>query len=189
MGNCVRKNISVLKKTIRHAFMFKSCFVAVYAMLDECSQATFIKESVLQSFESVPHRDATVGIETLNSSQMSHCFAADGFQIKAIPQYERFYHSTSLPLPTVFSQPDFPVDVNEIASRATVSQWPHLQRIKDFMLPEDCNIPVGLLIGTDCSEALQPYEVIPKDCDGPYASRALLGWCVVGPMSRKSKVS
>ena len=118
-------------------------FVAVYAMLDECSQATFIKESVLQSFESVPHRDATVGIETLNSSQMSRCFAADGFQKKAILQYERFYHSTSLPLPTVFSKPDFPVDVNEIVSRNTVSQWPHLQRIKDFMLSEDCNIPVG----------------------------------------------
>ena len=41
---------------------------------------------------------------------------------------------------------------------------------------------MNLLIGTNCLEALEPVEVIPRQNDGPYAIRTALGWCVVGPI-------
>ena len=57
------------------------------------------------------------------------------------------------------------------------------------MLSEDSSIPIGLLIGGDCPRAQEPYEVIPSDCGGPYAYRARLGWCIVGPMDPKQHES
>ena len=39
---------------------------------------------------------------------------------------------------------------------------------------------MDLLIGADCVEALQSFEVIPSQQDGTYAYRTILGWCVDG---------
>ena len=38
---------------------------------------------------------------------------------------------------------------------------------------------IGLLIGANCSKALEP-EVLPSKDGGPFAFRTPLGWCVDG---------
>ena len=164
-------------------------FIVIYAMLDECSQGSFIKESVLNLFTSVPTRTTTIGIETLTGTSTPNCFAASGFEIKALSNYENCYQSGSIELPTLFSQEEFPADINDVASKSTVNNWPHLQRIEEFMLGEDTSAPVGLLIGGDCPKVQEPYEVIPSQCGGPYAYRSRLGWCVVGPTKRSQNES
>ena len=47
------------------------------------------------------------------------------------------------------------------------------------------NANVGLLIGCNYSQVLQPLEVIPSQNGGPYALKTLLGWSVIGPRFSK----
>ena len=46
---------------------------------------------------------------------------------------------------------------------------------------------MGLLIGVNCAEALEPKKVISSRDSGPYAVKTILGWCLVGPISYSSK--
>ena len=46
---------------------------------------------------------------------------------------------------------------------------------------------MGLLIGANCAEALEPKEMISSSESGPYVVKTILGWCVVGPISCTSK--
>ena len=39
---------------------------------------------------------------------------------------------------------------------------------------------IGLLIGGNCSKAVEPEEVLPSKDSGPFAFRTPLAWCVVG---------
>ena len=49
------------------------------------------------------------------------------------------------------------------------------------------DISVGLLIGANCAENLEPKEVISNRVKGPYVVKTILGWCVVGPIFCTSK--
>ena len=64
---------------------------------------------------------------------------------------------------------------------ATPNDWKYLERIADKIIQGKL-ISIGLLIGGNCSKALEPFEVIPNKDGGPYAFRTLLGWCIVGPI-------
>lgn len=56
-----------------------------------------------------------------------------------------------------------------------------MERISNFTGEND-DISVDLLIGANFVRAFQPLEVIPSEQDGPYASKNVLGWCIVGPI-------
>ena len=58
----------------------------------------------------------------------------------------------------------------------------HLERILDEINEYD-NISVGLLIGANCTKALEPIDVILSKYNGPYAIKTRLGWCIVGPVN------
>ena len=45
------------------------------------------------------------------------------------------------------------------------------------------DISVGLLIGANCTKALEPIDDIPSKNNGPYAIKTRLGWCIVGPVN------
>ena len=42
-----------------------------------------------------------------------------------------------------------------------------------------------MLIGANCSKALEPNKIIPSRNGGPYAFKTILGWCVVGPLQKE----
>ena len=44
---------------------------------------------------------------------------------------------------------------------------------------------IGLLIGANCSKALEPNKIIPSRNGRLYAFRSILGWCVVGPVHKE----
>lgn len=44
------------------------------------------------------------------------------------------------------------------------------------------NAEVGLLIGTNVPKAMEPWQEIHSERDGPYAVRTALGWVVNGPL-------
>ena len=42
---------------------------------------------------------------------------------------------------------------------------------------------MGLLIGTNCTKALEPLNIIPSCDNGPYVFQTRFGWCIVGPVN------
>ena len=83
-------------------------------------------------------------------------------------------------LPMVYSRPSLPIPPDAIGKEEDVRRWSHL---KGLTLPE-IDAEIGLLIGSDVPEALQPMEVCPSENGGPFATRTVLGWVLNGPLGR-----
>lgn len=93
------------------------------------------------------------------------------------------YENICLPLQRIYTKPCLPVIVDEIP---TQEEWPHLQ---DVCIPNaDDKMTVGILIGSNYPELLQPIESIASQDNGPYATRTVLGWVVNGPCKAGNKV-
>ena len=86
--------------------------------------------------------------------------------------------SSFVPLPVVYSQESLPVSRDQIPSQHDVDRWDYLSHIDIPYLDAD----IGILIGNNVPRAVEPWEVINSEGDGPYAVRTLLGWCVNGPL-------
>lgn len=78
----------------------------------------------------------------------------------------------------VYTQKKMPVSTDMIKEEE-LAKWPYLDGV---------SIPhiqaVELLIGTNASKMLEPWEVINCHGNGPYASWTLLGWAINGPFPR-----
>lgn len=63
-------------------------------------------------------------------------------------------------------------------------KWPHLETVK---IPH-LKAGVDLLIGTNASKLMEPWEVINsrEGENGNYAIRTLLGWVINGPLKGNS---
>ena len=70
----------------------------------------------------------------------------------------------------------------DIPTTNKIDQFTHLNCIADKLPAYDSAIGLGLIIGANCPKALEPQEIIPSVDHGPYGSRSLLGWRVVGPL-------
>ena len=151
--------------------------VRTLAMLDNCSQGSFVKTELLEKLE-VEGTNTSVTIKTLNGNQKHSSVAVDGLEVSNVEESLGNW----IKLPKMFSQDDLPVAANEIATPDNIKQWKYLHRI----IPEmkiDKVLEVELLIGANCLRALEPQEVISSQYDGPYAFKTRLGWCIVGPIT------
>ena len=50
---------------------------------------------------------------------------------------------------------------------------------------QDDDLKIRILIGGNCSKAIEPIEVIPSQEGGPYTFRTILSWCIVGLLGEK----
>ena len=83
---------------------------------------------------------------------------------------------------SVYYTPSLPVNNKDIASREDINRWPHLNGVKVPAI----NAEIGLLIGSNVPQVLQPREIRVGEHRGPYATKTLLGWTVNGPLGRLS---
>ena len=83
-------------------------------------------------------------------------------------------------LPMVYSRPSLPISPDAIGKEEDIHRWPHL---KGLSLPE-IDAEIGLLLGSDVPEALQPIEVRPSENGGPFATKTVFGWVLNGPLGR-----
>ena len=77
----------------------------------------------------------------------------------------------------VYSRPSLPVSTNAIGTQEDVTRWPHL---KGITVP-NIEAEIGLLIGSDVPQVLQPIEVRESKNGGPFATRTVFGWVLNGP--------
>ena len=87
--------------------------------------------------------------------------------------------------PRIYSKQNLPVEREEIVTPNKVKKWDYLKSISREITQQD-DIEIGMLIGANCMEALEPFEIIYSKNDGPYAYRTKLGWCIVVPIVNKS---
>ena len=71
----------------------------------------------------------------------------------------------------------------EVPTTEKICNWKHLQSLNNKLPAFDSTLHLGLIIGANCPKALEPQEIIPGAENGPYASRSLLGWRVIGPIN------
>ena len=161
--------------------------IPVYAMLDDCSQGTFISESVLRLLPGKIDRKANLTVQTLNGVEHSTVRAVDGLVVRRKAN-SNLEGGDIVRLPTAYSQDGLPFGAEEIPCPDQIAGWNHLKELKSELPEFDPDIPMGLLIGANCPRALEPLQAINSVDGGPYAYLSRLGWCVVGPMAEsKSK--
>ena len=88
-------------------------------------------------------------------------------------------------LPEVYSRSSLPIPAEAIATQQDVNRWPYL---KSVIIPK-IEAEIGLLIGSDVPQALQPREFRPSENGGPFATRTALGWVLNGPLGRTAPKS
>ena len=65
-------------------------------------------------------------------------------------------------------------------------QWDHLNCIAKELMPYREDVQVGMLIGTNCTKAIKPREVIPGRDNDRYGIKTDLGWGIVGRVCKSS---
>ena len=152
--------------------------VHTYALLDSCSQGTFILDQLANDL-GISGRKTSLTIKTLNGEFSSNSTALEGLKVASINEG----NSEWLPLPRTFTRSDLPVGNDDITKPSQLRKWKYLEKITDQLTYSD-DISVGLLIGANCTKALEPIEILHSRNGGPYAFKTRLGWCVVGPVNR-----
>lgn len=148
-----------------------------YALLDSCSQGTFIDERLI-SHLGVSGRDTSITVKTLNGEHTGRSQVIDGLKVKAKDDS----CCNWITLPPTFSKEELPVCSTDVASPEKLKKWRYLDEVSATLSNNDI-INVGLLIGANCTSALEPVKVIKSQDGGPYGLKTKLGWCIVGPVS------
>lgn len=68
------------------------------------------------------------------------------------------------------------VETSIVKLRTAIEQWDCFRRVK--MQKIDCE--VGLLIGVNAPQLMEPWQIINSQHWGPYSAKTLLGWVVNG---------
>lgn len=154
--------------------------VVTYAVLDDQSDTCFASEDFLSKLGGFPR---SVGMEMT----IATITGLSTVRVRKVTDLvaQGVYEGAQVELPATFSRETIPVSEGQIPLVQTAQHWPHLNKMANNLMPYDASIGVGLLIGTSCSQALRPLEVIAGEPTAPYAVKTSLGWGIVGRVNRE----
>ena len=147
----------------------------VYALLDNQSDACFIRDDILQKLN-ISGPDVQLKLSTVMGEDLVTSKKINDLIVRGINE------EIEVSLPRTYSRDEIPAKRSQIPRPDSVSGWSHLQRIANNLMPYQHD--VDLLIGANCTKAIKPREVIPGADDDPYAVRTTLGWGVIGIINR-----
>ncbi len=162
--------------------------VTVYAMLDDCSDGTFITHDVLEKLAPPVVENADISITTLTGEINEKAISVGNLRMCAISGFDGKSPEV-LKLPKTYTRQHLPIRRHSIPTQERIKKWKHLEQIISEIPKVDDNIPIGLLVGADCAKAKEPYKVIPSADGGPFAVRTPLGWCVSGAVNSRESFS
>ncbi|KAK0143396.1 hypothetical protein N1851_018466 [Merluccius polli] len=146
--------------------------IMTYAFLDPGSTATFCSENIMHQLK-VNGRRTEVALRTMGQEQTVKCYEITGLEVGHIDG------SKFIELPTVYTQGDIPVSKDNLLTQNDLKRFPYLSGITLQSIDAD----VEILIGMDVPKAMEPWQVLNSQNDGPYAVKTLLGWVVNGPLN------
>ena len=151
---------------------------STFAMLHNCSQGCFVNSSLVKNLRIKGHK-TSVSVKTLTGERINTSFAVDGLKASRTSGLDAEW----INIPKAYTKDDLPVDSSEIATPEKIKKWKYLQEISEEISQSD-DMKMGLLIGANCTRALEPVQVIASRDGRPYAMKTVLGWCIVGPIAR-----
>ena len=158
--------------------------VKMFALLDSCSQGTFVTERILKELD-VTGVKTSISINTLNDNQKVSSTLVDRIMVsKQVLGARDQIHWVKLP--KLCTRKEIPVDPSEVATPLKLKKWCCLGCITGKIAPDDA-VSIDVLIGANFLKALEPIDFIASKNGGPYALETVLRWCVVGPTGRSCK--
>ena len=154
--------------------------ISTHALLDNCSQSAFIMKSIVDKM-GIDGTPTSITIKTLNGDVTNTSVAVEGLKVCAAAASGR---NRWVKIPKAFSRDELQVDAEDIATPEKIAKWEYLDEIL-HEISQSPEVEIGLLIGANCSKALEPNKIIPIRNSGPYAFKTILGWCVVGPVQKE----
>lgn len=97
-----------------------------------------------------------------------------------------FKEETSIHLPATYSQGNIPASQGQIPRQETACNWHHLAQIADLLMAFREYVEVGILIGTNCTRAIKPWEIITSKDDDPYPIRTALEMGIIRIVNRNN---
>ena len=145
----------------------------VYALVDSMSDHSYISKE-LAGYLKPKGRKETVTVSTMiGESKPQVINKYSNLTMRGYNEQEQINFAC-------FEWEDISCDRNQIPTRDNIGKYTHLQAHAD-KLPPLLDIPIGLLIGRNCSDAFLPLESIISEQKGqPFAQRTPLGWYVLG---------
>ncbi len=147
--------------------------IKTYAFLDQGSTATFCTEELAKKLN-IRGRKTEFLLRTLSQEQKVNSYELTDLEVCGLEEQDY------IQLPHVYTQPDIPAKKANIPQEKDLEKWSYLSRVHLPTLESE----VGLLIGVNAYKAMQPWEIINSQNNGPYAVKTALGWVVNGPISR-----
>ena len=153
--------------------------VSTSAVLDACSQGTFVSDDLLKKLGLSGAR-RSINITTLNDNKKLKLSLIEGFMVSKQPLSDD-KRIQWIKLPQLYSREHIPVDSVEIATPEKLKKCRYLDSIAKEIARDD-KVSVDLLIGANFIQALEPISVISSQDGRPYALQTIVGWCIVGPI-------
>ena len=137
--------------------------VTRYAMLDNCSQGSFIKEEIIEELE-ITGRKLKLGLETLMGEKSEELAAVNVLIVSGI-SCSKGVPVEWIEVPKAYSRSFLPVERDEIATPKKW-KWKYSKPITPETTQDD-DAEVGMLIGANCMKALELVEIIASQDGGP----------------------
>ena len=147
--------------------------IETYAFLDNGSNASFCSEKLAKELN-LSGKKTTLSLTTMERENSKTDCRIVSLEVLDLNEENLFE------LPVVFTRPRLPVTTESVVNQQDIEKWRYLSEVK---IP-DIDADIGLLIGSDAPEILEPKQVIPSRNGGPYATRTTLGWVVNGPLGK-----
>ena len=151
--------------------------VKTYAMLDNCSQGSFIKEEIIEEL-GITGRKLKLSLKSLTGEKSEELVAVNGLIVFGISCGKEGPVEWS-EVPKEYSRNFLPVEREEIATPKNIKKRKYLNPITAEIMQDD-DIEVGMLLGASYMKALEPVEIIASQDGEAYAYKTKLGWCIVG---------
>lgn len=180
VGWCSGVTNSLIVPVLLHHKSHPEVEVMVYALLDEASDTTFVTTAVKEKLE-VEGVQTKLVLSTMLGREEISVSKIDGLIV------ERIDKRVQVDLPRTYSRDQIPSRRDQIPRPEVADAWPHLQKIKNSIMPYRSDLEIGLLIGCNCPRAIKPKEVILGKGEDPYAVRTILGWGIIGPVDRSEE--
>lgn len=146
--------------------------IMTYAFLDPGSSATFCTENIMHQLNARGHKTEVV-LRTMGQERPVKSYELTGLEIGNIDG------NVYIDLPKVYTQSKIPVSKDNLLSQHDLKRWPYLKEVTLQSIDAD----IEILIGMNVPKAMEPWRVINRQENGPYAIKTLLGWVVSGPLN------
>ncbi|XP_067949631.1 uncharacterized protein [Watersipora subatra] len=156
--------------------------VLVYSFFDSAADQSYITTDIAEKLQPKTVKTKSLDMQTMSGITKAEVREFGNLVINGL-------HEGEARLNSAYEWPQIPNTTGEFGNSLNVMAYDHLAPLAD-VLPPPMDIPIGLLVGANCSSVHFPLDGIKEEENQPFAVKNKLGWKVFGvetPSTDKSK--